>query len=217
MLLLAVLSPGEARAEAKPEERTAFLMSAAAGVGLPLGEAYAGKPLADWLSVAFPLTFELGTRILGRYELAVTGTYSLGVARSTGASGCYNASNGCSASVGQVGLAFLWHPLGLTAVDPYLGVGVGYEWLEIRATVQGKNFDQSFGGWNVTMLQGGVDFSLGGAFTVGPYVQASLGEYLTSSYTVPTQGGGVQSGSSSVANPAVHFWLAVGVRLVVIP
>jgi hypothetical protein len=198
------------------EERTAFEAGVRAGVGFPVGQLSSGKNLSDWVRLTLPLTFELGARLFGRYELAAVGQYAIGNVNSTSGSGCYTGNNACSASVGQIGVEFLYHPLGLSRIDPYVGVGVGYEWLVIRATVQGKNYDQAFGGGNWAVLQSGVDFSLGRVVHLGPYILASLAQYQTSNYTVPTPSG-PQSGSSSVEHPAIHVWLSVGLRLMVIP
>lgn len=212
-LVLALLGPGPAHAQRRAdEERTVFLAGVRAGLGYPLGQSSAGKRMSDWVGLSFPLSFELGARLFGRYELAAVGQYAIGIPSSTSGSGCYSGNNACTASIGQIGIEFLYHPLGLSAVDPYVGVGTGFEWLVVRASVQGSNYDQALGGWNWVVLQGGVDFPLGQALRLGPYVLASVGQYQSSNFTVPTPGG-PQSGSSSVAHPAVHFWLSLGLRL----
>jgi hypothetical protein len=216
-LALIVLGPGLASAQARPdEERTTFEVAVRAGVSAPLGQSSSGKRLSDWVGPSFPLTFELGARLFGRYELAAVGQYAVGIADSTSGSGCYTGNNACTASVGQIGVEFLYHPLGMAKVDPFVGVGVGYEWLVVRATVQGTNYNQALGGWNWAVLQGGVDFALGGVLRLGPYLLASAGQYQSSNFTVPTPNGPV-SGSSSESNPAAHFWVSVGLRLVVLP
>lgn len=198
------------------EDRTAFEAGARAGVSYPLGNSISGKALSDQVGPSFPLTFELGVRLLGRYELALVGQYALGTISSTNASGCYTGNNACSSSVGQLGLEFLYHPLGLVKVDPFVGVGFGYEWLIARATISGKNNDLAVSGWNWVVLQTGVEFGVSSFFRVGPYALLSIGQYQNSSYTVII-GGVPQSGTSSIANPAVHLWLSVGIRLVLMP
>ena len=216
ILVLAVLGPGPAQAQARPdEERTVFVAAVRAGLGFPLGQSSSGKRMSDWVGLSFPLTFELGARLFGRYELAAVGQYAVGLANSSSGSGCYSGNNACTASIGQIGVQFLYHPLGLVAVDPFVGVGTGFEWLVVRAAVQGRNYDQALGGFTWVVLQSGVDFSLARAVRLGPYVLASVGQYQSSNFTVPTPNG-PQSGSSSVSNPAAHFWLSAGVRLVLV-
>jgi hypothetical protein len=215
-LLCAGLAPGGAAYAQKPEERTAFELGARAGVSFPFGQASAGKNLSDLVGPAFPFTFEAGVRLFGRYELAAVGQYAIGTVNSTSSSGCYTGSNACTSSIGQIGVEFLYHPLGLARIDPFIGVGLGYEWLVVRATVQKKNYDLALGGWNWAVVQGGVEFPVGKLFRVGPYALVSVGQYVASDYTVPTANGPV-SGSSPIANPAVHLWLSVGIRMVVLP
>ena len=217
ILLAAVLAASLAQAQERPEpERTAFELGFRAGVSFPFGQLSSGKNLNDWVELSFPLTFEIGARFLGRYELAAVGQYAVGTVVSPSGSGCYSGSNACSASTGQIGVEFLYHPLGMAPVDPFVGYGVNYEWLVIRATVDGNNYNQALGGWNWAVLQAGVDFSIGRVVRLGPYALASFGDYYASNYTVPTPSG-PQSGSSSVANPALHIWLSVGIRVVVLP
>jgi hypothetical protein len=211
LLVLAAVAHAEGT-----DERTHFEVGVRAGFSFPLGDSTQGKALSDEVGPSFPLTFELGARLFGHYELALVGEYAIGSVNSNTSSGCYTGTNACTASTGQVGGEFLYHPLGLAGVDPYFGVGSTYEWLIIRATVQGKDYNLSLGGWNWVVVQTGVEFPLGKLFRVGPYFLASVGQYETSSYTVPSTGGPV-SGSASVAHPAVHLWLSVGIRLVLLP
>jgi hypothetical protein len=215
VLLCALLAP-LGRAHAQEEQRTAFEAGLRVGVAFPFGDSSAGKALSDLVGPSFPFTFELGVRLFGRYELAVVGQYALGSVNTTTSAGCYTGSNACSASSGQLGLEFVYHPLGLEAIDPFVGVGAGYEWLPIRATVQGRNYDLSLGGWNWVQVQAGVEFALGRLIRVGPFTALSVGQYDTVSYTVPTASGPL-SGSGPVANPAVHLWLSIGLRAVVLP
>jgi hypothetical protein len=206
-----------ARADAAgADERTAFEIGARAGFSFPLGDSTQGKPLSDEVGPSFPLTFELGARLFGRYELAAVGEYAIGSVNSTTSSGCYTGNNACTASTGQVGGEFIYHPLGLAAVDPFFGVGSTYEWLIIRATVQGKDYNVSLGGWNWVVVQTGVEFPLGKLVRVGPYFLASVGQYDNSSYSIPPPVGPI-SGSAPILHPAVHLWLSVGIRLVVLP
>jgi hypothetical protein len=215
-LLVAVLLLAAAAHAEGTDERTAFEVGVRAGFSFPLGDSTQGKALSDEVGPSFPLTFELGARLFGRYELAAVGEYAIGSVNSNTSSGCYTGSNACTASTGQVGGEFLYHPLGLKGVDPFFGVASTYEWLIIRATVQGKDYNLSLGGWNWVVVQTGVEFPLGKLVRVGPYFSASVGQYDTTSYTVPTAEGPL-SGSAPVGHPAVHFWLSVGIRLVVLP
>jgi len=197
-------------------DRTAFEAGARLGVNFPFGQSSAGKSLSTNVGPAFALSVELGVRLLGRYELAVVGLYALGTVNTTTSAGCYTGSNACTAATGELGLEFIYHPLGLAAVDPFVGVGGGYEWLPIWATVSGRNYNLALGGWNWVQVQGGVEFAVGKLVRVGPYLALSVGEYDTVSYTVPTASGPL-SGSGAVANPAAHLWLSVGMRAVVLP
>jgi hypothetical protein len=215
ILTCAVLAPRAVQA-LPAQERTAFEMGARAGVSFPFGSSIHDKPLSNQVGPSFPLTFELGVRLFGRYELAVVGQYALGTISSTNVSGCYTGNNACSSSIGQLGLEFLYHPLGMARIDPFVGIGFGYEWLIARATVQGKDNDLAVSGWNWVVAQTGVEFPIGSIFRIGPYAMVSVGQYQNSSYTVITASGPL-SGTSPIAQQAVHLWLSIGIRMVVLP
>jgi len=217
LLLCAILPlapPGSARAQ--EVDRTAFEVGARVGVNFPFGESSAGKSLATNVGPAYAFTLEAGVRLFGRYELAVVGLYALGTVNTTTSQGCYTGSNSCTAATGEVGLEFIYHPLGLAPVDPFVGVGAGYEWLPIWATVSGRDYNLTLRGWNWVQVQGGVEFPVGQLVRVGPFVALSVGEYDSVSYNVPTASGPL-AGFGPIDNPGVHLWLSVGFRVVVLP
>jgi hypothetical protein len=89
------------------------------------------------------------------------------------------------------------------SVDPWLGLGVGYEIFGASLTTQGRTISTDTKGFEFLNLQGGADFKVADAVAVGPFLSFSLGQYSS-----------VSSGDASgdITNKAIHEWLTIGVK-----
>jgi len=117
-----------------------------------------------------------------------------------------------SASDVQVGAEILLHPLGIISIDPWLGVGAGYEWFTVTPLGADNSYASAqFGGWILLDVQAGVDFALGTALRIGPYVAFSMGQF--DSFT----GNRGTTDSFPLTDKTLHYWLTFGVRLVLLP
>ncbi|HET6437388.1 MAG TPA: hypothetical protein VFG59_04965 [Anaeromyxobacter sp.] len=92
--------------------------------------------------------------------------------------------------------------------DPWLGLGIGYEWLNFDATgcLDSGCFAERFhySGLLFPKLSFGVDFALSPMATLGPYLSYSGGQY---SHVETTS-----AGSQSINDQAFHGWLELGIR-----
>lgn len=177
---------------------------------LPLGPALKAAntgedvSLSDVDSYSVPIQLDAGVRLGGAWFLGAYFSYGFG--GSVSASLC--PTGDCSANTMRFGGQVHWHPLGDAAVDPWVGIGSGYEKVSISSG--GGSFDLS--GWEFGNLQLGVDFAVGSSVKIGPWVGFSVGQYSTGSVS------GSDSGASqTIANKTIHEWLMIGVRLVFLP
>lgn len=113
----------------------------------------------------------------------------------------------------RVGAEVIVHLLPSTEdVAPWVGLGVGYEWLNISETLGRRTFVQTFSGLEFVNVQAGVDLAAGTRLRLGPFVQWSLGRYST-----------IAADASSNADPlpppgqSVHHWVGAGVKVSVGP
>jgi autotransporter-like protein len=186
------------------------------GISFGLGKAGGSdvgptRNVNDIAEYRVPVWLDLGYR--------VSDPLTLGVYAQLGFGGGGDCGGSCNASDLRIGAQALWHaPGGL-----WLGAGFGYEWLSLYALqVVGVPIEQvadnagqaasriaeTIAGPELT-LQAGLDFELEPGVSIGPYVSASAGQYLTDSYecdaaTCPT--------GSSIDGSATHAWLGLGVR-----
>lgn len=177
---------------------------------MPLGSAYqngAGtdQSLSEIDSFTIPIQLDLGVRLGGSWFLG--GYFSYGFAGSNTTTSC-STSGDCTPSTLRVGGQVHWHPLGSASLDPWIGIGSGYE----KVSISSSSGTASLSGWEFGNLQLGLDFALGSLLRIGPWVSFSIGQYGSASGS--TSGGGV---SVDLQNKTIHEWIMGGVRLVILP
>jgi outer membrane protein W len=102
-------------------------------------------------------------------------------------------------------------PLG--RIDPWIGLGFGYEWLTANGNFASSETSASatLRGWEFVNLQGGVDWAVSDDVAIGPFVSVSFAEYTNIS--TDCSGGACGSGvSESLSDKALHNWVVVGLR-----
>lgn len=174
----------------------------------PRADAPAGTPLSDLVAWSVPLQVEAGARV---GPVFVGGYLSWAYGKPGSA---FDGESARSASDVRFGFEVLWHFAPDRAVDPWAGLGVGYEWLNLNATgPSGIPVSASFRGFEWVNVQLGVDFALGRSWRIGPFLQARVGQYDTGSLGIVTPQGAQPSGTSDLPSKAAHAWFDVGVRL----
>ena len=201
-------APAPATAPAELDTHaTRFEAAVWVGFSLPLGTTAGGDvSLSDVAGFTIPFGVDVGVRIKG--VVFVGGYFEYGAFGSPSASICTQ-SLSCSSNTVRLGGEVLVHPLGSARIDPWLGVGSGFEWLNLTATLNGLSGSAQYRGWEFINLQAGLDFALGSVLRLGPFVRFSMGQYTTLS--------GSDGTTIDVANTALHEWLSFGVRLVILP
>jgi outer membrane protein W len=114
----------------------------------------------------------------------------------------------CSAHDIRLGLQVQYHLMARRPVDPWLGLGVGYEWLSDTRSGGGITLTESVKGIEFANLQGGADFAVARAFTLGPFLSASFGQY--SNAAVGESDG--REVNVSFNDKTFHEWFALGIR-----
>jgi hypothetical protein len=205
-----------------PEHRTGFTTGLRLGVGVPLGKAGQDiltgdeRDLSELTSWRAPIWIDVG--------YSPSGSTTLGAYMQVGVGGNGDACIAdCDWSDIRIGASAEWRLLPGAAADPWLGVGLGYEWLSYRVlisamvadangvlqTVRGRATER-FGGPEL-MLHGGVDFQVDDALRIGPYASATVSQYLTDSFRCQPQTD-LCPEDGSIDGAGFHSWIGVGVR-----
>lgn len=197
------------------ELTTRFEAGVRAGIGLPVGNAFGstssaptGTSLSQLVSWTVPLQLDIGARI-GPVFVGGYAGYAFGKTGSL-----LEFATTRSATDVRVGFEVLWHLGPEAKVDPWLGVGVGYEWLTL--SVGGANgggaVSTTTRGFEWANVQLGLDFVLGRNFRLGPFVVSHVAQYDSGSFGVENGQGGAVSQSGDVQSKAVHAWIDLGLR-----
>jgi hypothetical protein len=179
------------------------------GYGLPFGKLYGDANVRGDVNGIIPIWVDAGYRINPSIYVGAYGSFGFGL-MNTG-NECGMAGVSCSAYDVRVGVNAQLHIRPKTSVDPWVGLGFGYEWLHAKASSSGASISQTLRGFELLGLQIGTDFELDEMFKLGPFIGYSIGQF---GYGTKTQKDSLTDASSSlgIANMALHQWLTLGLR-----
>jgi hypothetical protein len=219
LLLSLLLAASTARAQYEDYEAGMGEVSLNAGFALPLGNTggngqYSG--LSNAMNFGVPFGIEVGYRIAGAVFVGGTFTYApFGSPSSNALPECGQSGTSCSSNFIRAGFSVQWHPLGSRGTDPYVGLGAGYEWLNVNISADNITVSAQYSGFIFADIPVGIDFRLAKAVRFGPYVDLAFGEYRTGSLSAPGGTGlGLSEVSSNISPKTLHFWLSFGLRIV---
>ena len=195
--------PGGHRA-AGPRDQ-GITLSARLGFGSPAGDISDDRDvngvrvdpaLDDLVRYKVPIWFELGYR----FNPAVDHDFCL-------------PGRSCDAANVRFGADMQLHFSPHASIDPWVGMGIGMEFLSVEA------YDPSIGdisrftwrGLELPLLEAGLDLAVSPRATIGPYVAWSVGYYTRYGVESP----GFPDVSGSIHDRAIHTradWFQIGVK-----
>ncbi|HEY3593913.1 MAG TPA: hypothetical protein VGL13_08565 [Polyangiaceae bacterium] len=185
-----------------------FSLGLRIGYGWPLGLLAKGEDLDANVANMVPVWLDAGYRL--SRELYLGGYASFGFA-SVADAACPSILS-CSASDLRFGVNAHLHLgnliglIGVAPIDPWVGLGVGYETTSIKLEFNGTTATETDRGFELGNLQLGVDWTSFGALRVGGFFTLTLAQY--SSRTIDD----VTGSSDHTPDRALHLWLILGVR-----
>jgi hypothetical protein len=202
-------------------------MGARLGYGLPFGNASAGDghEVKQLIVGQVPFWLDAGARINQRFFVGAYFHYGFGIESSTVSDLCKadkadaaaaDVDVSCNVHETRLGAEFLYHILPMQDLDPWVGIGFGYEWLGLSETADSgeASATQTIGahGFEFINLQLGLDFSVSENVGLGPFVAFSLAEYRKG--TLSCSGDcSADSISGDIGGKALHEWLLFGARV----
>jgi hypothetical protein len=163
-----------------------FEAGARLGYGIPRGDAGDDTLLSDGISGMVPLQLDLGYRASPAFSIGGYVMYGMGFTGDDFSRICDNAdkvsglSASCSARDVRLGIQAQYHFLPKKKLDPWLGAGLGYEWLTLRADVSGgvqAETSNTSKGFELINLQCGLDIKVAPGLALGPFWSFSIGRY----------------------------------------
>lgn len=218
-----VVGAKEASGPAATSESSGFEHGLRLGATLPLGKADGGNALRNSgnlngiVGIRVPIWLDLGYRVSDHWWLGLAPELGLG---SVG-SDCDDDQE-CEWSDLRLAAQAIYTLSPGSSLKPWIGLGLGWEWLRgsVTLTVPGDLVDQEqdvavklqelLAGPQL-FAQGGLQFEVGEALTLGPYLSAAAGMYVSESVRCPAALSFCPS-DSDVEDKQVHAWLGLGVR-----
>lgn len=167
-----------------------------AGYALGLGYLDETSRMSDAVGEQIPVQLDLAFRV--RRDLAVGAYLSYGFGRVTGDMQTTCGGGGtCTSDALRLGAQVLYYfPHERPA--PWVGVGIGYE----SISVDTGPVDLKVTGYELLVLQGGIDVHESARVSVGAFLSVSLGRYTDQDV------GGVRT----PLDERLHEWVTLGVR-----
>jgi hypothetical protein len=187
------------------------------GYAIPLGQASGGgtngdTDLSKIYTAVIPIWVDAGYRVNPNFYIGGFFQYGIGLIPKNALDGtgiqCGQGGVSCTGSVIMLGVDAQYHLMPEGTVDPWLGIGAGYEIGNANISDQGTSAGQSFNGFQFVNFQAGADYKAMPNLGIGPFVMFSLGEYGNCSFTGAASG----QGNCSVPQKAVHEWFTFGLR-----
>ncbi len=191
-----------------PPDRPGLDFAVRVGYAIPFGDVdgTSGNGLASRLDGAVPFVFEANYRFNRAISAGPYFQYAVAQVKNGNELGCGGAVD-CSGWVIRAGGQIIGHlDVGSIAM-PWVGLGVGYEWLNVSGRIGNVDGSVSDNGWEFAMLQAGADIFVAPGFALGPFLSFSIARYGNQSGSL-----GAGAVTSDISNPAVHEWLQLGVR-----
>lgn len=184
-----------------------FVIGARLGYGIAMGDAMKDSAMSDGVSGQIPIWLDLGYMVTPNIMVGLYGQYGFGIVGSKMSDVCDAGNVDCSVSDLRVGVQGQYHLSPSEKLDPWFGLGIGYEWAMTSMSGGGQSQDYTYSGFEFLNLQGGADFKLSPAFGIGPFLSFSLGQFGSVSAS-----GDLEDGDTDIDDKALHEWLTLGVR-----
>lgn len=167
------------------------------GFALPFGKGVN----SDVTPGQVPFQLDVGYRITP--SIAVGALVQYGVVLLKSSRGCDASGVSCSAHDIVFGGQIHYHGAPEKTLDPWVGLGLGYEIFTESVSAGNQDLSLSFKGFQFAKMQLGADYRVNESFAVGPFIDFSIGMYTSAS---------IGDTSGDINDPKPHEWLTFGLR-----
>ena len=173
------------------------------GVAVPGGDAIGAPPLLrsvplDYVvRAALPLWLDAGVRVGGRMLVGAALWYARAIPSPE--LGCPASSPSCAAEDVFAGAQLQYRLPTRPALEPWAGIGIGYESLGVRSALQGGRFDGL-----AAPLQAGADYRPAPSIAIGLFAALVFGAFLGCA--------SASGGTCTIPQLGLHEWATFGVK-----
>jgi hypothetical protein len=183
------------------------------GYGLPFGKVASDVAMSDNFTGQIPVIIDAGYRFSPKVYVGLYFQYGfVSIKKGDVASSqafldhaTCSADADCSGSDVRFGLNLHYHIAPTAKVDPWLGLGIGYESISSKVSTSAGETDYSNKGVEIANIQAGLDCNVAPRLALGPFFSLSMAEFLTSWQTDPDS-------TLAIDNKRIHGWAIIGLR-----
>jgi hypothetical protein len=203
-------NPTAVTKQAPRDPNSGLQLGLRSGFGLPFGKLFGDANVRSDLKGVIPIWVDAGYRFNPSIYVGAYGAFGYGLVN-TSNNECGSDGVSCSAYDVRLGVNAQYHFRPKTSVDPWAGLGVGYEWLHSKGSGPGGSVSQTLDGFELFGLQIGADFEVDATFKLGPFVGYSVGTF---GHGTKSQKNALvdASADAGISNTATHEWLTLGLR-----
>jgi outer membrane protein W len=210
---LLTLSFAALRAAPAYAEDTGFEAGLRLGYGIPLGSATDNGDLSDAVGGQVPLILDIGYRVIPNLFIGLYAQYGFAWVGDNFDDLCDLSGASCSAHDIRLGVEGHFHFRPREKLDPWIGLGIGYEWLSMSAEQNDVELSMTFHGFEFVNLQAGLDIRVAENFYLGAFLTLTIAEFSEASVDGDAPAFGAQFGANGdIDDKGVHEWLLLGVR-----
>ena len=147
------------------------------GYGIPMGESVKDADLNKSYSGKIPIWLDLGYMVTPNIMVGLYAQYALAMIADDA---CPSGAD-CSGSVMRFGIQGQYHLSPAESLDPWFGLGIGYEISSSTISAGGAEVSGGASGLEFANIQAGANFKVADAIGVGPFLSFSLGQYSSRS------------------------------------
>ena len=199
--LVALALIGGARTAAADEpgpSPTGLRLGMRTGFARPLGLAFNGSgALTDTIHGYVPVRLDVGLRLFDHVYVGALFQHAVVVPDAC------DGDLSCSGRDTRLGVLAAFHLRPRKLVDPWVGLGVGYEILSSKRSTSSTKLELYAKGVEVLDAELGVDFRVWKGLRIGPVVSTSVGQYTKIE---------LNGRNTSDFNTTVHGWVMFALR-----
>ena len=187
-----------------PMPRRGFQLGIRTGVALPAGKLSEGTAMDALAAAQIPLFVDVGAKISRYVFLGGYASFALGGVSDRWDRNSCRRDESCSTRSAHLGAQIQLHLGSFDRVNPWIGYGLGYEWLWTAGFPE-----TTYHGWEYGRFMAGFDLRLSREWGLGPFIDGTIAEYQSIS--------GPTIATTDIDRTAIHSWVTVGLRLVLFP
>jgi len=203
--VIALTTVGRAAPPEPTSARGSVELGVRVGYGFPFGhfgrlnDSTTDTPLRDVVRGQVPVWFDAGYRTARRLYVGLFVQYGVGLIDESH-SACGVAGVTCTVGDFRLGGIFMYDLSSDRLLNPWLGVGLGYEWLTQSAHSADHQPVSATASGPQASVHAGAEFRVGRQAGIGPFLSCSVGQYRRF------------DGVSPIEDASFHEWVLAGVR-----